>query len=218
MAITEEDLKNLSPEELMELQRKNCIFCQIAAGKVPAKTVFEDDKCIAVLDINPANLGHMLLLPKEHYTITSQIPEELTAHLFIVAKKLSQSALKAFRVRGTSIFVANGVAAGQKAPHVLIHIIPRAFNDNISLSIPKKPLTKEQEEVKDIMKRLLEKFVGREVEAEIVKEEKKADVGAGEGKTTKTAIKRKGKKVSVKKKKSSEEHKPSLDEIAELFK
>ncbi|MBU0461615.1 MAG: HIT domain-containing protein [Nanoarchaeota archaeon] len=58
--LTEEDLKNMSPEELRELQKQNCVFCHIAAGKVPAKKVYEDDRCLAILDINPANAGHVL--------------------------------------------------------------------------------------------------------------------------------------------------------------
>jgi histidine triad (HIT) family protein len=158
MPLTEEDLKNLSPEEIAELQKRNCIFCQIATGKIPGRKVYEDEKCIAVLDISPANLGHMLLFPKEHYSVMPQLPDELTGHLFSVAKKLSQSALKAFKVRGTTIFVANGIAAGQKAPHVLIHIIPRAFEDGIDLSLPQNAKEEDQKPFKEPIRAYLQKF------------------------------------------------------------
>jgi histidine triad (HIT) family protein len=127
----EEKLKNMSPEELKEFQKQQCIFCQIIAGKVPSKKVYEDDKCIAVMDINPATIGHVLLLPKEHYSIMPQIPEGEVGHLFMVAKHISHAMLKKLKVEGTNIFAANGPAAGQKAQHFMIHIIPRRDGDGI---------------------------------------------------------------------------------------
>lgn len=127
----EEKLKNMSPEELQELQRQQCIFCQIIAGKVPSKKVYEDSTCLAILDINPAEKGHILLLPKEHYTIMPQVPEKVLGHLSIVAKNLSQVLLKVLRADGTTVFIANGAAAGQRAQHFLIHLIPRKGGDGL---------------------------------------------------------------------------------------
>jgi histidine triad (HIT) family protein len=150
----EEDLSNLTPEQIEDYQRKNCVFCQIAQGKIPSKKIFEDEKCLAVLDISPANLGHMLLMPKEHYSVMPQLPDELAGHLFLIAKKLSQAAMKAFKLKGTTIFVANGMAAGQKAPHVLIHIIPRAFDDGIDLMLPQTKA--DQKPLKDLLAKLLQ--------------------------------------------------------------
>ena len=86
-----EKIKNMTPEELKEFQKKQCIFCQIISGKVQAKKVYEDEKTIAILDINPANPGHVLLLPKEHYTVMPQLPAEDIAHISIVAKFLSNA-------------------------------------------------------------------------------------------------------------------------------
>ena len=93
----EEKLKNMSPEELREFQKQQCVFCQIIAGKIPSKMVFDDEQCVAVLDINPASPGHLLLLPKEHYAIMPQVPEELLNHLTIISKKLSQILLRALK-------------------------------------------------------------------------------------------------------------------------
>ena len=129
--LTEEDLKNMTPEQISELQRKNCIFCHIVAGRVSSKKVYEDDKCLAILDINPANPGHILLLPKEHYQIMPLVPEDLIAHLFIIAKHISQSQLRALKAQGTTIMIANGLVAGQRAPHFMLHIIPRKENDGV---------------------------------------------------------------------------------------
>lgn len=127
----QEKIKKMSPEELKEFQKQQCIFCQIIAGKVPSKKIFEDDKTIAILDINPAAQGHILLLPKEHYAIMPQVLETEIGHLFSISKKLSQAMLRGLKVSGTNLFIANGFAAGQKAQHFMIHIIPRKEGDGI---------------------------------------------------------------------------------------
>ncbi len=128
---TEEELKNMSPEQISELQKQNCIFCKMVAGEIPTYKVFEDDKVFAILDINPANEGHVLLLPKEHYQILPQVPPELLGHMMVIAKKISQMMLSIMRVKGTSILFEVGEAAGQKAPHVMMHIIPANPNNKI---------------------------------------------------------------------------------------
>ena len=134
----QEKIKNMSPEELAAFQKQQCIFCQIISGKVQSRKVYEDDKAIAILDINPANPGHLILLPKEHYAIMPHIPDDILRHMSMVAKHLSQALLKALSVKGTTIFIANGVAAGQKAQHFLMHIIPRTENDKLPLNLPEK--------------------------------------------------------------------------------
>jgi len=121
----QEKIAKMSPEELKEFQKKQCIFCHIIAGKVPSKKVYEDDQVYAVLDINPAQSGHILLLPKEHYAIMPQLPADTLSHIFLVAKKLSNALLRVLDAKGSNILVANGVAAGQKAQHFMVHIIPR---------------------------------------------------------------------------------------------
>ena len=57
---TEQDIQNMSPEEIAKLQKENCIFCQIISGKIPANPIYQDEHCIAILDINPATEGHEL--------------------------------------------------------------------------------------------------------------------------------------------------------------
>ena len=130
----EEKIKNMSPEELQELQKQQCIFCQIVAGKVPAKKVYEDSVCMVVLDINPAAKGHLLLLPREHYAIMPQVPETVLGHLAIVSKHLSQVLLKVLPADGTTVFIANGAAAGQRAQHFLVHLFPRRSADGVLLA------------------------------------------------------------------------------------
>ncbi len=128
---TQEELQNMSPEQIMELQKKNCIFCKMIAGEIPTYKIYDDDKCFAILDINPANEGHVLLLPKQHYQILPQMPQEILGHITIVAKKISKMMLATLKVRGTSLMFEIGEAAGQKAPHVMLHIIPAYEDKNI---------------------------------------------------------------------------------------
>lgn len=112
---------------------QQCVFCHIASGKIPAKKVYEDDKVTAVLDINPGTSGHVLVIPKQHAAIMPQMSDDLIAHLGMVSKQLSQALIRALKVEGTSVFVANGVAAGQRAPHFLLHVIPRKADDEVAL-------------------------------------------------------------------------------------
>ncbi|MBS3131659.1 HIT domain-containing protein [Candidatus Woesearchaeota archaeon] len=140
----QEKIKSMSPEELKEFQKQQCIFCHIISGKVQSRKIFEDDKSLAVLDINPANPGHVLLMPKEHYAIMPQIPEDEIGHLFMAAKALSNAMLRSLEVQGTNIIVANGVAAGQRAQHFMIHVIPRKDKDGVNFELPQKAMTEEQ--------------------------------------------------------------------------
>jgi len=127
--------------------RQQCIFCQIIDGKIPSKKVFEDEKVIAVLDINPATAGHVLIMPKEHFSIMPQLNDDILKSIFSAAKKISNAMLKSMQAQGTTIFIANGLAAGQKAQHFMIHVIPRFKEDGFP-DIPKNKITeKELDEV-----------------------------------------------------------------------
>jgi histidine triad (HIT) family protein len=142
--MTQEQLAQMSPEQIAEMQKQQCIFCHIISGKVASKKIYEDEKCLAILDINPANPGHVLVLPKKHYSIMPLMPADEIEHLFKTAKKISAAQIRGLKAEGTNIFVANGAAAGQKAPHFMIHIIPRKSGDGItSFSLPKNQITSE---------------------------------------------------------------------------
>jgi len=156
----QEKIKQMSPEELKEFQKKQCIFCQIIAGKVQSRKIYEDEKVFGILDINPANPGHVLLLTKEHYSIMPQIPNDEIAHVFVVAKSLSNSMLRGIDVQGTNIIVANGIAAGQKAQHFITHVIPRKENDGVDFVLPQKAM--EQSEIEAIGNKLISALGARE--------------------------------------------------------
>ena len=170
-----EKLKDMSPEELRKFQKEQCIFCHIIKEEVQSKKVYQDDKCIAILDINPANPGHILLLSKEHYAIMPQIPDDILTHLSKITKDLSSICLKAFKAEGTNIFIANGLAAGQKAQHFMIHIIPRMENDGLNFNLNEKDIQKEElEKIKiPILKKVNEIFnIKQDIKEELGEEEK----------------------------------------------
>lgn len=170
----QEKLKNMSPEELKEFQKKQCIFCQIISGRVASKKVYEDEKCLAILDINPANPGHLLVMPKEHYQIMPMVPDDEIAHLGMVSKALSQALLRALKVEGTNIFIANGAVAGQRAQHFMLHIIPRKEGDGVGLEIPEKQISPQNLAAvkKVIRERVVDIF---KIKKEIVEAEKRPE-------------------------------------------
>ncbi len=127
-------MAELSPEQqqALEEQKAQCPFCKIVKGEIPSKKVFEDDKILAVLDINPATKGHILVMPKEHYPIMPLIPEDIFEYFFTKVKELSATVREGAVCPSTTIFIANGAAAGQQSNHFMIHIIPRDENDGLS--------------------------------------------------------------------------------------
>lgn len=143
--MAEKKTEDMSPEEIAKLQKENCVFCKIISGEIPSQKVHEDDLCIGILDINPATQGHILLLPKEHYAIMPLMPDDLLKHMSQVSQNISNALLSALGVQGTTVFIANGQYAGQKAPHVMIHVVPRFKSDKLSnFSLPKHQLDSEK--------------------------------------------------------------------------
>ncbi len=226
--VTQDELSNLSPEQIAELQKQNCVFCHIVSGKVASKKVYEDEQVLAVLDINPANPGHMLLLPKEHYLIMPQLPDDVTGHIFMVAKALSQSTLRALNAKGNTILIANGAAAGQRAPHFMLHVIPRAMEDSINFDLPERDISPEDyEKLKKlitsklnsvmglkkeeplVMDKKAEKIKSREVEAEF------EEIGEEEKKEEKKTVRREKKeeKKTLKRSKKEPKKNEGLDNL-----
>ena len=123
---------------------ENCILCQIINGKVPSKKIYEDENTLAILDVNGANAGHCFVIPKKHYPILEQIPDNELAALFKVANAVSSSIFETLKVEGTNIFVSNGVAAGQTVAHFMINVIPRRQGDGINLEWQPKQIGEEE--------------------------------------------------------------------------
>jgi len=125
-------------------QKNNCEFCEIINKKKDAKRIFEDEKAIAILSPNPCCAGHILLMPKEHFSIVEQVPDYLIAHLSKITNKISIAVFEALQAKGTYILIQNGIAAGQKSNHFMIHIIPRKENDGLDFQWQPKQLNQEE--------------------------------------------------------------------------
>ncbi|MBQ7200430.1 MAG: HIT family protein [Eubacterium sp.] len=112
---------------------ENCIFCKIIAGEIPSATVYEDDDVKAILDVNPAARGHVIVLPKKHASDVFSIPDEDLSKAICVAKKIAIAVKEAYKCDGVNILQNNGEAAGQTVFHLHIHVIPRFEGDTISV-------------------------------------------------------------------------------------
>lgn len=106
-----------------------CPFCEIINGNIPAKKVYEDDSCLAFLDINPRNPGHTLVVPKKHYATILDIPENEAGELFRAVKTVAAAVQAGMKTQGISISQSNGAAAGQLVPHMHFHVIPRFLRE-----------------------------------------------------------------------------------------
>lgn len=122
----------------------NCVICQIVEGIVPSKKVYDDEEVLAILDYNGATLGHSFVVPKKHYAIFEQVPDELVGKLFSIANKISTSLFESLNMQGTNVFITNGVSAGQSVAHFVINVIPRRENDGINLQWQPKQLSEEE--------------------------------------------------------------------------
>ncbi len=108
---------------------EECIFCKIVEGQVPTIKVYEDEKHMAFLDINPRNPGHTLLIPKKHYETILEMTEDELADLARVLRKVVKGVKYATNAEGISIAQSNGRSAGQRVPHVHFFIIPRFLTE-----------------------------------------------------------------------------------------
>ncbi|MCI0555381.1 MAG: HIT family protein [Anaerolineae bacterium] len=109
---------------------KSCIFCKIVNGDSPASKVYEDDLCLAFMDIQPVNPGHVLVVPKAHFTDLTDLPAHIGSHLFQVAQRITLSLPNTgVKSEGVDLFLAHGEAAGQDVFHVHLHVIPRYEGD-----------------------------------------------------------------------------------------
>ncbi len=124
----------------------NCLFCKIIAGKIPSFKVFEDDLVYAFLDISPINLGHTLIIPKEHHTTSITIPEDVKGRMFYIGSKIGVALRRVFDVDGFNLHLADGACAGQVVMHSHLHIIPRGVDDGFHWNT--RQLTYENDEAK----------------------------------------------------------------------
>ena len=136
------------------MKKDDCIFCKIANGEIPSRTVYEDEKFRVILDLGPATKGHALILPKEHADNLFELPEEIAAEVLPVAKKVADKIKANLHCDGLNLVQNNGEIAGQTVMHFHMHMIPRYENDG--QKILWKPGETSSEELDATLKQILQ--------------------------------------------------------------
>lgn len=131
------------------MKRDDCIFCKIAAGEIPSRTLYEDEKFRVILDLGPATKGHSLILPKDHAADLYELPEETAADAMKLAKSMALLLREKLRCDGLNLVQNNGEAAGQTVSHFHLHLIPRYKGDGQRINwVPSEPTQEELEAVR----------------------------------------------------------------------
>lgn len=136
------------------MKKDDCIFCRIANGEIPSKTLYEDEAFRVILDLGPATKGHALILPKDHAADLYELPEETAAAVMRLAKRMAETLRDRLHCDGLNLVQNNGETAGQTVPHFHLHLIPRYRNDGQKINwVPAKP---DQEELEAVRKEITE--------------------------------------------------------------
>ena len=130
----------------------NCIFCKIANGEIPSKTLYEDEDFRVILDLGPASKGHALILPKNHYANLYELPEETAGEVMKLAKRMAVQMTERLGCEGFNLVQNNGELAGQTVFHFHMHLIPRYREDGQKIGW--KPQEVSQEELEETRKQI----------------------------------------------------------------
>lgn len=137
-----------------------CIFCDILAGKAPAEFVYRHDLCAGFMDIRPVNAGHVLVIPRMHASLLSELDEASVRHMFWVAQQVDAAIRKSgIKCEAVNLYLADGRAAGQDVMHVHLHVIPRyrgdghhlRFSPAYFMGTPQSEITKNAELIRKQM-------------------------------------------------------------------
>lgn len=132
----------------------DCIFCKIAKGEIPSKTIYEDEEFRVILDLGPATRGHALILPKKHADNLYELSDETAASAMKLARRMALLMKEKLHCDGLNLVQNNGAAAGQTVSHFHVHIIPRYEGDGQSINwVPGEP---SQEELEAVRKEITE--------------------------------------------------------------
>ena len=117
----------------------DCVFCKIRDGQIPSTRIFEDERTLAFMDINPLNDGHCLVITRAHApTIFEADVADLQAAV-AAAQRVALALKRALAPDGLNLLQANGAAAFQSVPHVHLHLVPRWTGDGKGFDWPLVP-------------------------------------------------------------------------------
>jgi len=130
--------------------KDDCIFCKIANGVIPSKTLYENEEFRVILDLGPATKGHALILPKNHVANLYELSDDTASKTMILAKNMAVKMTEKLGCDGFNLVQNNGEAAGQTVMHFHLHLIPRYKDDGQKiLWNPTEPTQEELEAVKN---------------------------------------------------------------------
>ncbi len=119
---------------MMPKTKDDCIFCKIANGEIPSNSIYEDDNFNVILDLNPANKGHALIIPKVHYQDVYSMDDAFASKVYPLAAKVARVLKGAMHADGINILQNNEEPAGQTVFHFHVHVIPRYMDDDIDMT------------------------------------------------------------------------------------
>lgn len=138
-------------------KESNCLFCNIANGTIPSFKLYEDDRVFVFMDIHPIQKGHVLVIPKEHSALLTDLPAETVSQMFVVGQKMNRHLRDRLAPEAVSMFLSDGKAAGQEIPHAHLHLVPRWANDGFGFKFPEHyDAPPNMDAVKEIYERLKE--------------------------------------------------------------
>ncbi|MFZ5450055.1 MAG: HIT family protein [Thermodesulfobacteriota bacterium] len=137
---------------------RDCIFCRIAAGEMPAVQIMDTPTVLAFLDIAPVHYGHTLVIPKAHYQNLLDLPDALWMEMGQVCRRVAQALRATLYAQGFNLGMNNFEAAGQVVFHAHLHVIPRYHSDGLHLFPQGDYQTGDMEKTGEQLRRALEKM------------------------------------------------------------
>lgn len=132
--------------------KEDCIFCKIANGEIPSKTLYENKDFRVILDLAPATKGHALVLPKSHAANIYELSDDMASKALVVAKGMVIKMTEVLKCDGFNLVQNNGETAGQTVSHFHIHLIPRYEGDGQKINwVPGEMSQEELEEIKNMI-------------------------------------------------------------------
>lgn len=108
-----------------------CVFCRIVAKEIPASIVYETPYVVSFLDVNPLADGHLIVIPREHYSRLDELPLEVGKEVLGVLPALGKALISVTGAAGYNLLQNNGEAAGQVVSHLHFHLVPRNDGDGL---------------------------------------------------------------------------------------
>jgi histidine triad (HIT) family protein len=105
------------------------LFTRIMDGEIPGTFVWQDDRCVAFLSINPITPGHVLVVPRDEVDHWIDLSDDLARHLMSVAHALGRAQQQAFGCERVALIIA-----GYEVPHTHVHVFPTTSMSQVSFA------------------------------------------------------------------------------------